>query len=425
MDISRHFLVFALFGTYSSSLGQNITVLMNELLLNASTDVRPGLEYDGPLEVMIFFKLVHLAEFNEVNGYISALGYFEVEWIDERMAWDPYDYGYIFEMRMPFEKVFVPKLIISNGFERIYAFHEIAGGEIVYNFTGEAYWAPGTLMKTRCPVDVQVYPFDEHHCYIEVTSMNGNYGEAFSELLLDSPVRSFSAALFRGNAEWELTKTFSVVEIPDPKSNYSKVFFDMTFRRKTTFIIFNIIIPLYILSMMNTVVFLLPQSGERVSVSVAVLLFFAVLLDVIRKTIPRTASPLPYLCYYAITVYISSGAITFLVILFEKLYNNQDNKSVPRWLHISLCCLKPTRHKKISSVLTQRMHTPSESNDNVMKLESKNVIKPEFVNVVKPELVTWKQAIARLNRIMFVFWFTTVNLLFLVYMVFSGFRIRR
>ena len=423
MDISPHFLVFALFGTYSSSQGQNRTALMNELLFNASTDVRPGLEYDGPLDVFISFKLIHLAEFNEVNGYISALGYFDVEWIDERMAWNPYDYGGIEEMNMPSEKVYVPKLIIPNGFERMYAFHEIAGGEIVYNFTGDAYWAPGTLMKTRCPVDVQVYPFDEHHCYIEVTTMNGNYGEAFSELVLDIPIRSFSATFFRGNAEWELTKTFSTVEIPDPKSNYSMVFFDMAFRRKPTFIIFTIIIPLYILSMMNTVVFLLPQSGERVSVSVAVLLFFAVLLNVIGKIIPRTASPLPYLCYYAVTVYISSGAITFLGILFEKLYNNQGNKSVPRWLHISICCPKPTRHKKISCVLTEKMHTPSESNKNVMKLESENVIEQECV--VKPELINWKQAIVKLNRIMLMFWFTTVNLFFLIYMVFSGFRIRR
>ena len=425
MDISPIVLFFALFETYSSSPSQNRTALMNDLLFNASTDVRPGLEYDRPLEVRIFFELIYLAEFNEVNGYISALGFFDVVWTDERMTWDPYDYGGIVEMFMPTEKVFVPKLIIPNGYERIYTFHEIAGGEIMYNFTGEAFWATGTLMKTRCPVDVQVYPFDEHQCYIEVTTMNGNYGEAFSELVLDTPILSFWADHFRGNAEWELTKVCSDVEIPDPKSNYSMVFFEMTFRRKTTFIIINIILPVYILSMMNTVVFLLPESGERVSVSVAVLLFFAVLLDVIGKIIPRTASPLPYLCYYAITVYLSSGGITFSVILFEKMYNNQGNQLVPRWLHISLCCLKPTRHKQISCVSTQRMHKPSESNDNVMNLESENVIQPEFVNVVKPELINWKQAIAKLNRIMFVFWFTTVNLLFLVYMVFSGFRIRR
>ena len=94
-------MVFALFRTYSSSPSQNRTALMNELLFNASTDIRPGLEYDGPLDVFISFKLIHLAEFNEVNGYISALGYFDVEWIDERMAWDPYDYGGIEEMVMP------------------------------------------------------------------------------------------------------------------------------------------------------------------------------------------------------------------------------------------------------------------------------------------------------------------------------------
>ena len=424
MDILSYLLFFAPFGIHTSSRSQKRTTLLNDLLFNASTNLRPGLEYDRPWNVEIYFELVHMTEFNEVRGYISVLGYFGVVWFDERMTWDPYDYGGIEEMFMPSEKVFIPKLIIPNGFERVYALHEITGTEVMYSFRGEAYWETGALIKTRCTVHVQVYPFGEPYCFIEVSPMKESFGEVFSELVLHSPSTSFGTKHFRGNAEWELIETFSAIEFPDRNSDYTMVIFDMTFRRKPTFIIFNIIIPLYILSVMNTVVFLLPQSGERVSVSVAVLLFFALLLDVIGKLIPRTASPLPYLCYYAITVYVNSGVITFLVILFEKLYHNQGNRSVPRWLHISLRCLESNRQQLVSGVLTKRKHTPSENNDNVTKLELENVTEPELVNVVKPELVNWKRAIVKLNRIMFVFCFTTVNIFFIIYMVLSGFRIK-
>ena len=424
MDILSYLLFFALFGIHTSSRSQKRTTLLNDLLFNALTNLRPGLEYDRPWNVEIYFELVHMTEFNEVRGYISVLGYFGVVWFDERMTWDPYDYGGIEEMFMPSEKVFIPKLIIPNGFERVYALHEIAGTEVMYSFRGEAYWETGALITTRCTVHVQVYPFDEPYCFIEVSPMKESFGEVFSELVLHSPSTSFGTKHFRGNAEWELIETFSAIEFPDRNSDYTMVIFDMTFRRKPTFIIFNIIVPLYILSVMNTVEFLLPQSGERVSVSVAVLLFFALLLDVIGKLITRTASPLPYLCYYAITVYVNSGVITFLVILFEKLYHNQGNRSVPRWLHISLRCLESNRQQLVSGVLTKRKHTPSENNDNVTKLELEKVTEPELVNVVKPELVNWKRAIVKLNRIMFVFCFTTVNIFFIIYMVLSGFRIK-
>ena len=427
MDISQQLLLFALFGISSSSRSQNISsssrsqtraALMNDLLFNASTDVMPD-----RLWVLIFFELIHMAEFNDVSGYISVLGYFSVEWIDERMTWDPYDYGGIEEVSMPAEKVFVPKLIISNGFERIYALHEIAGTEVLYIYSGDAFWFPGRLMKTRCPVDVQLYPFDEPYCFIEVVPMMHSLFSR-TQLEIHSLSSSFGTKHYRRNAEWDLIETFSQVEFPDPINNYTLIIFHMMLRRKPTFIIINLIIPLYILSMMNTVVFLLPQSGERVSVAVAVLLFFAVMLDVIGKLIPRTSSPLPYLCYYAISVYISSGTITFTVILFEKLYQNQESRSVPRWLHIFLRCLESNRHQTMSGVLTGRMHRTSETNDNVMRLGVENATEPELANVVKPNLVNWKQAILNLNRILFVFWFTIVNLFFLIYMVLSGCRIR-
>ena len=72
-------------------------------------------------------------------------------WFDERMTWNPYDYGGIEEMFMPSEKVFIPKLIIPNGFERVYALHEIAGTEVMYSFRGEAYWETGALIKQDAP----------------------------------------------------------------------------------------------------------------------------------------------------------------------------------------------------------------------------------------------------------------------------------
>ena len=73
----------------------------------------------------------------------------------------------------------------------------------------------------------------------------------------------------------------------------------MLLKRKAQYTIINVVIPIILLSVMALLVFLLPpESGEKVSLGITVLLSFSVFLLVVDGRIPRTSDHVPILSTY-------------------------------------------------------------------------------------------------------------------------------
>ncbi|MEW8545917.1 MAG: hypothetical protein AB2693_20540 [Candidatus Thiodiazotropha sp.] len=357
--------------------------MLNKLLSNATKDVRPGLDEAGPLIVNVSLNLVALTELNEVKGYISTIGFLDVSWIDERMAWDPADYEGISSVSIESSKVWTPDIITSNPAEKIHSFSEISTG-IRYFSTGFAWWRPGSVIKTICFIRIPAYPFDVHTCPISFAA----WGTFPFELILQTPTNTVTTSFYSENSEWALTGTSAGAAVAGDQ--LSMVGFDIQFSRKSTFLVVNILIPIVFLSILNSVVFLLPQeSGERVSFSVTVLLSFTVFLSVIGDNIPKTSSPMPLLCHYVVAVLIYSGIITFTAILCQRLYHTRGMEPVPIWLLTCLCMQSPTCVNKV---------------ENLPENEEKVLPKNEDT-VTSHEAVSWKYVILKLDKILFVFFF--------------------
>ena len=70
----------------------------------------------------------------------------------------------------------------------------------------------------------------------------------------------------------------------------------MELERKSQYTIINILIPIILLSIMDLLVFWLPpESGEKVSLGITVLLSFSVFLLVVDERMPRTSDAVPLL----------------------------------------------------------------------------------------------------------------------------------
>ena len=386
MGLLSHLLIVIAFKTYSYSKSASTYALMNDLLANSSADIRPGFGDDYDF-VNISFYLRALTELNEVNGYMSTAGVFEVSWIDDRITWDPEDYEGISYISFSSKKVWIPKLIITNPADRIYTFHEF-DSDVWYTYEGEAFWWSSSVMKTLCNIAIPAYPFDVHSCYIEVAPL-----ARLSELHLNLPYDTVDTELYIYNVEWAITDTFCSVEVNNPNEPYPYVSFGIHFRRKPIFLVINILVPVILLSVLNAAVFLLPQeSGERVSFSITVLLSFAVFLNVISNHIPKTSSPMPLVCYYVLITLISSGFITFLTILGQRLYNSEDQETVPRWFLKCLCMASSHRPNTINGIQSDDENLDNKLKDNFTETES---------------IRTWKEIIIKLDKILFVFFFLT------------------
>ena len=70
----------------------------------------------------------------------------------------------------------------------------------------------------------------------------------------------------------------------------------MLLERKARYTIINVLIPIILLSVMDLLVFWLPpESGEKVSLGITVLLSFSVFLTVVDEGLPRTSDNVPIL----------------------------------------------------------------------------------------------------------------------------------
>ena len=102
------------------------------------------------------------------------------------------------------------------------------------------------------------------------------------------------------------------------------------FQRQANFLIINVLLPILMMATMNILVFVIPpESGERISHAITVLLAVAVYLTIVEENLPKSSSPMPIFCYY----------LTIVVAL-----------------NVSMCCLKVVNFANISQ---GRRHYPS------------------------------------------------------------------
>ena len=93
------------------------------------------------------------------------------------------------------------------------------------------------------------------------------------------------------------------------------------------------------MSLMSIMVFLLPpDSGERMSYSITLLLALMVFLTIVSDNLPKTSSPLPILSYFIGLHVLLSALITLATILNLRLYYKDEHEPVPSWL--CNCCRK-------------------------------------------------------------------------------------
>jgi nicotinic acetylcholine receptor len=81
---------------------------------------------------------------------------------------------------------------------------------------------------------------------------------------------------------------------------YPDVTFTVVMRRRTLFYIVNIILPCLWLTMLSLIVFWLPpDSGEKVTLGITVLLAFSVFMLLIAESIPATSEYVPLVGMYS------------------------------------------------------------------------------------------------------------------------------
>ena len=97
--------------------------------------------------------------------------------------------------------------------------------------------------------------------------------------------------LYHQNGVWELVDTAAVYS---EKYGFAKARFVVYIKRKPDYFVFTLILPCVLLSVLLFLVYLLPpESGEKVSLQITVLLSFTVFQVVVSGEMPHSSDVIP------------------------------------------------------------------------------------------------------------------------------------
>lgn len=298
--------------------------VLNDILKDYDRRVRPAVDQSQPAYVNVSFSLVAIQEFDEVSEKLSIVTVLNLAWYDDRMKWDFWKYNNTYTVNVPMGEVWTPHLILTNPINKIKVIGE-DWVEIKWIFTGMGYVSVGDVIHSKCNVDVTYFPFDTQTCQILFIP----WGHTANEVMMISTMDTAILDYFSENGEWMLVGTVSSAG-RSPEGDFSFITFEIKIKRRPTFFLVNVILPIIFMGILNVLVFVLPvQSGERISYAITVLLAIAVFLTLVGDNMPKTSEPMSTLCYFLITNLVLSSVICLAAIFSLMLYYRDDTGSPP------------------------------------------------------------------------------------------------
>ncbi|KAH7931858.1 hypothetical protein HPB49_025824 [Dermacentor silvarum] len=227
------------------------------------------------------------------------------EWNDYKLRWDPEEYGGVTKVHVPAEQIWLPDIVLYNNADGNYEVTIMT--KAILHSDGLVIWKPPAIYKSSCEIDVQYFPFDQQTCFMKFGSWTY---DGYTVDLKHKHQRDDSNDIAVGidlsefylSVEWDIMavparrkeKFYSCCEEPFPD-----ITFNITLRRKTLFYTVNLIIPCVAISFLSVLVFYLPSdSGEKVSLSISIMLSLGVFFLLLSEIIPPTSLAVPLLGKY-------------------------------------------------------------------------------------------------------------------------------
>ena len=283
------------------------------------------------VDVYITFSVVALNYMDIKSQTFSISGHFSLIWQDDRLMW--LHNISLLSVRLLFSNskyMWVPPIILENAIGDIVPL----GSEKIFtkiNPGGAVSWLPGGNYEANCEAEVTYYPLDTQTCTLTLSTMSYTMNNVRLIYYSDAPT---DISGFTDNGEWDvmsITTTNSSVYLEGEP--YSRIHYIFNLRRRPLYHILNTLFPVILMASLTIFVFKLPpESGERIGMSLTVLLAYAVYLTLISDDIPRTSKSVSLLSLYLTIILVLSALSVILTIFVLDVYSKPSDASVPDWL---------------------------------------------------------------------------------------------
>ncbi|KAI1283113.1 Neuronal acetylcholine receptor subunit alpha-7 [Halotydeus destructor] len=207
---------------------------------------------------------------------------------------------------------------------------------VVVRNNGSCLYVPPGIFKSMCKIDITWFPFDDQKCQMKFGSWT--YG-GFSLDLRLATEDGGDLSSYITNGEWQLLEvpgvrnSLSYTCCPEP---YIDITYTIHLRRRTLYYGFNLIIPCMVISSMTLLGFTLPpESGEKISLGVTILLSMSVFMLQLTETLPPTSDAVSIIgTYFACIMVMVACSVIMTVIVINLHHRSAETCDMPPWVKV-------------------------------------------------------------------------------------------
>jgi len=297
--------------------------------------IRPVFNDSEKVNVTFGLTLSQIVELDVKQQVLTLNVWVKQVWNNPYLKWNKSEYGGLDSISVNAKDIWLPDITLYNNAQEADLPMDKVSTSVIVDSDGYCTWLAPSMIHSKCVVDIKHFPFDSQHCKLKFGSWI--YGDDKLNLLSQGTGVDLSKNI--RHVQWKLFSmkvSKSLVKYSCCPTSYHHVIYTIVMKRRSLFYLVNLIAPLVVISFLACLTFILPfESGERVSLSVTVLLSMTVFMLLVQNMIPPTSDSIPLITkFYTAAGFEIAVAVVISCYNLRLYHKNETTEELPKWMKV-------------------------------------------------------------------------------------------
>uniref|UniRef100_A0A915DNN7 Nicotinic acetylcholine receptor alpha subunit n=1 Tax=Ditylenchus dipsaci TaxID=166011 RepID=A0A915DNN7_9BILA len=339
---------------------KDCTMTLWSITTGTETSGQPARTAESPASV----KVVPIIDVHELDQIMTCSVWLKQIWLDRKLAWHPESYGGVSVLYVPYEMIWVPDIVLFNNADSNY--NITISTKATLHYSGKVTWEPPAIFKSlslqfevwlldlpRNLLTLELLGTEEEPTTEEITNERGELENVRvvedgigtrmhpfqKEYELLKPENDLSD--YYPSVEWDIMSRIAKRRARNypsgccPKTGvYVEVNYFLVLRRKPLFYTVNLVFPCVGISFLTVLVFYLPSdSGEKVSLSINILVALTMFFLLLIEIIPANSISLPFVGKYLLfTMILVTLSVLITVVSLQFHWRKPTTHTMSNWI---------------------------------------------------------------------------------------------